>query len=121
MVYKVDESGYKKSGPIGYQVQGPESVVDSSGNDPDEGPIDPPQVGVEAASDLNQGLVVEDGRLDLLLVACKHQVSGCCTALEHEPHDQEVMGLNPAWCWAFFSVYPLKSVYQSRSFVFRFV
>ena len=69
MVYKVDESGYKKSGPIGYQVQGPETVVDSSGNDPDEGPIDPPQVGVEAASDLNQGLVVEDGRLDLLLVA----------------------------------------------------
>ena len=25
----------------------------------------------------------------------------CCTAVEHTPHNKEVMGSNPVWCWAF--------------------
>ena len=29
--------------------------------------------------------------------------SGCSTAVEHTPRDREVVGLNPAGCWAFFS------------------
>ena len=29
--------------------------------------------------------------------------SGCITAVEHTPHDREVVGSNPAGCWAFFS------------------
>ena len=28
--------------------------------------------------------------------------SGCITAVERMPHDREVVGLNPAGCWAFF-------------------
>ena len=29
--------------------------------------------------------------------------SGCSTGVEHTPRDREVMGSNPAGCWAFFS------------------
>ena len=29
--------------------------------------------------------------------------SGCSTAVEHTPHDSEVVGSNPTGCWAFFS------------------
>ena len=29
--------------------------------------------------------------------------SGCSTAVERMPHDKEVVGWNPARCWAFFS------------------
>ena len=37
--------------------------------------------------------------------------SGCSTAVEHTPHYREVVGLNPAKCWAFFSshLYPIRS------------
>ena len=27
--------------------------------------------------------------------------AGCGTAVEHTPRDKDVMGLNPAGCWAF--------------------
>ena len=27
--------------------------------------------------------------------------SSCETAIEHMPQCQEVVGLNPTWCWAF--------------------
>ena len=30
---------------------------------------------------------------------------GCSTAVEHTPHNQEVLGLNPSGCWAFFYFY----------------
>ena len=53
----------------GYQIQRPQPVIDGSGDDAKERSVDPPEVGVVAASDLNQRLVVKDGRLDLLLVA----------------------------------------------------
>ena len=35
--------------------------------------------------------------------------SGCCTAVERMPCNREVMGSNPAGCWAFSLIYPLSS------------
>ena len=33
------------------------------------------------------------------------QSRGCNTSVEHKPHNLEVMGLNPAGCWAFISFF----------------
>ena len=30
------------------------------------------------------------------------QCSGCCTAVEHTPHNMKVVGSNPAQCWDVF-------------------
>ena len=40
--------------------------------------------------------------------------SSCGTVVGHTPHDREVVGLNPAGCWSFFSSF-LFSVYLSQS------
>ena len=39
----------------------------------------------------------------------KTEGSGCSTALEFTPHEREVMGLNPAGCWAL-SLFSIPSV-----------
>ena len=36
--------------------------------------------------------------------------SGCSTLVERTPHNKEVTGSNPAWCWAFFSLRSIISV-----------
>ena len=36
--------------------------------------------------------------------------TGCSTAVDGTPHDREVVGSNPAGCWAFYSLlYPIIS------------
>ena len=44
----------------------------------------------------------------------RHLGSGCSKAVEHTPHDREVMGSNPARCWAN-KLYPIRSVSLIRS------
>ena len=39
---------------------------------------------------------------------------GCGTAVEHMPHNQEVVGLNPAGCWAFFFFFLPNQVSQNE-------
>ena len=41
--------------------------------------------------------------------------SGCSTVVEHMPCDREVMGSNPAGCWAFSLLYLISSASLIRS------
>ena len=43
--------------------------------------------------------------------------TGCSTAVEPTPHERELVGSNPAWCWAFSLLYSIRSVSLIRSLV----
>ena len=57
--------------------------------------------------DLLASRVLLDGKVD----------SGCSTVVEQAPHDRKIVGLNPASRWSLFSLHPISSALQIRSFV----
>ena len=43
--------------------------------------------------------------------------SGCSKVVEHTPHNRDILGSDPARCWAFFSSLSIRSVSLIRSLV----
>ena len=56
-------------------------------------------------------------RFELIAVSnfLEYLGSGCSTAVEHTSHDSEVVGSNPAGCWAFSLLHLICSVSLIRS------
>ena len=57
------------------------------------------------APTIQKNLQCSVSKLELYLSHC----SGRSTAVEHTPRNREVVGSNPAGCWAFSLIYPLSS------------